>query len=117
MACSGRGVFRWTGHRNAVGGAGAAGALLIYLWQQSEPKWMLLPKAIVLLPLACWGLLAYMAYQQAAFGDPLAFVKTQGHWTMREPADLTERIVSLATFEPIRAVYDPSSRCYWGRVP
>jgi hypothetical protein len=98
-------------------GVALVAPLLIYLWQQTEVKWKVLPRAVMLVPVACWGLLAYMAYQQAAFGEPLAFIKTQVHWSTREPADWMEWAWSLATLEPIFAVYDPSSRVYWGRVP
>ena len=32
-----------------------------------------------LIPIACWGLVAYMAYQYAAFDDRFAFVRTQAN--------------------------------------
>lgn len=67
-------------------------------------------------PVCCWGLLAYMTYQWIAFGEPLAFVKTQAHWNERS-VDLVDRIIGPLTLEPIRAVYDPSSSCYWANVP
>ena len=70
----------------------------------------------LLLPICCWGLLGYVLFQWAAFSEPLAFVKTQAHWNER-PLDLQEQLTGAVTLEPIRAVYDPSSSCYWARVP
>jgi hypothetical protein len=57
-----------------------------------------------------------MLFQWVAFGEPLAFIKTQVHWTERS-LTLGDRLVGLLTLEPIRAVYDSSSPCYWARVP
>ncbi|MCI0465354.1 MAG: hypothetical protein L0Z62_51190 [Gemmataceae bacterium] len=70
---------------------------------------------VALLPLACWGLLAFMAYQHYAFDDPLAFARTQEHWRMRPPVAWPERLHALATLEPLWSVFDPSSPCYWRR--
>jgi hypothetical protein len=70
----------------------------------------------VLLPVCCWGLLAYMAFLWLAFDEPLAFVQTQAHWNERV-VTLGDRVVGVFTCEPFRSVYDPTSACYWGRVP
>jgi len=80
---------------------------LLFSWALRTAAW---------LPVCCWGLLGYMAFQWIAFGEPLAFVKTQVHWTAR-PVDFADRVIGAFTLEPFRAVYDPSSSCYWGRVP
>jgi len=68
--------------------------------------------AAVLTPVACWGLLAYMAYLYIAFGDPLAFARTQHYFTYRLPPG-GSKILSLLTLEPLWGVYDPSSPRYW----
>ena len=99
----------------------------LYLWQEmagARPEdsgrlkqlapWSL--RAGALLPLCCWGLIAYIVFQWMAFGEPLAFVQTQVHWSERS-LELGDRVIGTLTLEPIRAVYDPSSNCYWGRVP
>ncbi|HUY93554.1 MAG TPA: hypothetical protein VMV10_32805 [Pirellulales bacterium] len=65
------------------------------------------------LPLACWGLAAFMAYQYRAFGDPIATVRTQQHWGVRRPIPWAEKAVALATLEPLRSVYDSQSSAYW----
>ncbi len=75
-----------------------------------------LVRVILLLPICCWGLLAYVLFQWVVFDEPLAFIKTQAHWTSH-PMGFWENLGKLMTLEPLRAVYDPTSRCYWGRVP
>jgi hypothetical protein len=69
-------------------------------------------------PLACWGLLAYMLYQQLAFGTPWAFVQTQEHWTFGMPEDRSwqAKAESLLTLEPIWNLYDPNSQRYWAET-
>lgn len=76
-----------------------------------------LTRIAVLLPLCVWGILGYMAYQYCVFGDALAFTRTQIHWYERMPPEGMRGLLSLATFEPIRDVFDPSSQCYWAKVP
>ncbi len=75
-------------------------------------------RLLLLTPLACWGLLAYMLYQKIAFDAPLAFAQTQEHWTMRAPADrgFLTKLESLAALEPIWGVYLPSSQRYWDQT-
>lgn len=88
---------------------------LLYAWRRSPGAASFALRATYLGPLACWGLLAYMAYQQAEFGDPLAFAKTQIHWASHPDPDPGEKAVSLLTLEPIRGAYSPSSPRYWVR--
>jgi len=66
------------------------------------------------LPLGCWGLLAYMAFQQIEFGDALAFAKTQTYWRLRPDGGIADKALSLASWEPIWAVYVPGSIGYFG---
>lgn len=74
--------------------------------------------AAPVMALACWGILAYMAYQNWKFDEPLAFVKTQQHWRRcKPPATWLEKSVGLVTFKPIREVYRPGGPCYWKRDP
>ena len=89
----------------------------LYLWQQSATRRQALLRATVWTPVCVAGLAVYIAYQGWAFGDPLAFVRTQVHWNERPSMTLTEQIVGGLTLEPIRAVYDSSSSCYWASVP
>lgn len=92
---------------------------LLHLWRENgAPRGLLrfLTLATALLPIACWGLLAYGYYQWSRFADPLAFLKTQRHWG-GPPGDLWSRGLRLLTLAPVFAVYDPSSPCYWGHRP
>lgn len=86
-----------------------------FLWQESGSWGRFLLRAVLLLPLACWGLLAYMGYLWHEFGDPLAFVRTQQHWAVRPLPSPGRRIVELLVLEPIWSVYVPSSSAFWGR--
>jgi hypothetical protein len=90
----------------------------LHLWQASRTRWVFLRNAIVLSPIALWGLLAYMAYQHCEVGDALAFVKTSALWNHRSPSpDVWHGIRGLLTLEPFRAVYTPSSPCFWSDKP
>lgn len=75
-------------------------------------------RVLLLAPLACWGLLAYMGHQWLAFGSPWAFAQTQGHWRFLAPANRSwpAKLWSLATLEPIWGVYVPGYRRYWGNT-
>lgn len=79
--------------------------------------WHVLVRLAYLLPLSVSGIASYMIYQHFAFGDALAFAKTQIHWYERTPPSGFARLVALLTLEPIRAVFDPDSICYWAKVP
>lgn len=70
---------------------------------------------ILCLPLACWGLLAYMAYQEAVFGNPLAFAQTQEHWrvSLCQDHDFWDKAEALLNGDPIFDVYDPYFAGYW----
>lgn len=75
-------------------------------------------RCMVLVPLGCWGILAYVGYQWRTFDEPLAFLKTQAHWGRPlAHVSLWERAIRLLTLAPIRAVYDSVSPCYWGLYP
>jgi hypothetical protein len=67
-----------------------------------------------LLPLALSGVLGFVLYQQWAFGQPLAFVKTQDFWHHHVPEDLSDKILGLASLEPVWSAYLPSSPGYAG---
>jgi hypothetical protein len=88
-----------------------------YLWTErlrNRHDFGAILKSGLLCALACGGLLAYMAYQQAAFGDALAFAKTQKHWTMGD-APSGNKLLALFTLEPIWSVYVPDSPGYWAK--
>lgn len=101
------------GQSEAPSRAGDA-AMSVHGTRRALSSWLV--RITLLAPICCWGLLAYMLFQWVAFGEPLAFIKTQDHWTIRS-MDFWDHLVRLMTVEPIRGVYDPSHQCYWGNVP
>jgi hypothetical protein len=70
---------------------------------------------MLLVPLASWGILAYMAYLHFEFGDLLAFAKTQEYWRIRGKTTVSEKALSLLSWEPLWIVYDDYSPCCWNR--
>jgi hypothetical protein len=75
--------------------------------------------ALMSIPLAligCWGLLAFLAFQQRQFGTPLAFAKAQLVWRVREthPTSI-QRVVNLLTLESVRHAYLRGNPLYWNR--
>ena len=91
--------------------AGRHCAVLPFLWhlrERSDGWGQFAMRATWLLPLACWGLLAYMAMQYARFGDPLIFASTQDYWRVRPAVPPGVRTLALATWEPIWSAYLPS---------
>lgn len=90
--------------------------VLLYLWRRSPNVASFALRASYLGPLSCWGLIAFMAYQDLSFGDALAFAKTQAHWSAYTHYDLSDKVTSLLTLEPIWGAYSPSSPRYWARM-
>jgi hypothetical protein len=87
----------------------------LHVWQRSASWRVFLLEATALLPLSCWGLLAYMAFQYGAFDDPLAFAHTQEHWRFPVQEASLSKPWSLLTLEPIWGLFTPSSPRYWER--
>jgi hypothetical protein len=86
---------------------------VLHIWDRSPTIRRGALSAIVLVPLACWGIVAYMLYQWRTFDEPWAFALTQEHFRMRPSSPLATKLGSLLTLDPIRAVFDPSDEGYW----
>jgi hypothetical protein len=71
--------------------------------------------AAVVAPLACWGLLGFMAYQYERFGTPTAFIETQRHWELHMPApdEPRDKWARLVLVEPVWNAYVPGSSRHW----
>src|SRR5207247_40461 len=106
------GVVGFAGATRAVGVALIV-PLAIHVWHRGPQLLAFLPRMFLYFPLACSGILAFMVYQFAAFGEPFAFAKTQEHWRMRPPVPIVDKLTSLATLEPFWSVADPASPCCW----
>jgi hypothetical protein len=100
-------------------GVAVTAAFLWYVVRRPQKRLgVRLGQAVLLAPIACWGLLNYMFFLYMTFGNPLAFAQTQEHWTHRAPVaqpGLTEKLWALLTMEPILSVYDPQSSRFWGQ--
>ena len=90
--------------------------LAAHIWQ-TLPGWRSrLAELLVAVPFSCWGLLAYMSYQWGAFGDPLAFARTQEHWRFPQGEMGWTKPWSLVCLEPIWGLYHVASPRYWERL-
>ena len=89
--------------------------LILFIVKNRRTAWGAAAQIVYSIPVACWGLLAYMLFLHFEFGNALAFVQTQRHWQMRPALSLGARLEVLLSLEPIWSVYVPSSPAYWGR--
>jgi len=108
-------VISIVGLATATRAAGVAllAPLAIHIWRSQPTKAARAWRLAFWLPLACWGLAGFMAFQYVEFGDPLACAHAHGQWRIRPALALPDKAAALATFEPLRAVYDPRSPAYW----
>lgn len=84
-------------------------------WERSSSARSFAVRVIFLAPLAIWGLLAFMAFQYAEFGDAAAFATAQSQWRLRPAESPATVILALTTLEPLWSVYVPSSPAFWQR--
>lgn len=85
----------------------------LHVWRENPSLKLRAIRICVYLPTACWGLLAYIAYQYTAFGEPLAFAKTQRYWRVAPEIPMGEKLLQLLTFQPLRDVFDPKAPAFW----
>lgn len=81
--------------------------------RERDERFWRIARRVWLLPTACWGLFAFMLFQYLEFGEPFAFAQTQENWRTRAAVPLPTRLLGLLTLEPVRAIFDPESPCYW----
>jgi hypothetical protein len=97
-------------------GVGLLAPLLLYLVHYGRRPKGVLGWCCLCLPLALSGLIAYGVYCQWAFGDALATVRDRATlWALRPLPALPEKLLALATFQPVWEIFIPSSAAYWGR--
>jgi len=85
----------------------------VYLYETNDSWRGRIVHALIYLPLACWGLLAFMAFQWVCFGTPFAFAHAQAPYDMRPWTPGSTALLSVATLEPLWGVYDPSRPGFW----
>jgi hypothetical protein len=85
---------------------------LLAMGRRDKWLWARLPACLVV---SISGLLAFMLYCYISFGDPIVFARNRiALWAIRPSPPLLEKVWLMASFEPVRAVFDPSSPGYWG---
>jgi hypothetical protein len=90
-------------------------ALLLHLWQRRTSVVDFATQTIYALPISCWGILAFTAYQWSAFEDPLAWAKAHSHWRLFTAPSWGDKLLSLVTLEPVWSMFLPDSPRYWGK--
>lgn len=90
--------------------------LLLHAWHCSSDRLHFAKRLAYLLPAACWGIAGYVLFLTWKFGEPMAFSKTQVNWAARPRVLLLEKLVALATLEPMRRIFDPVSPVYWATL-
>lgn len=97
-------------------GIGLVAPLVLYLAHYARRPKTFLAWSCLCLPIAFGSLIAYGVYCQWAFGDALATVRDRATlWKMRPLPTLSEKVLALATFQPVWEIFVPSSPAFWGR--
>lgn len=83
-------------------GVAASGALIWYAATlPATGHWQRIARTLIVVPIACWGLLAYMYFQHIQFGNAFAFAQTQEHWGLVPPGQTWQaKAWALATLQP-----------------
>lgn len=94
-------------------GAALGFVVLIATWRRWPSLAQFVPRAIPIGLISGWGVIAFVAFQAYAFGEPLAFAQAQVHWNSHPNQSVTEAVFSLVTLEPIWSTYLPGSPRFW----
>lgn len=84
-------------------------------WRISPTPRQAIARMAVVLPIGCWGILAFMGYQWSKFGDPFAFYVTETvGWRMRPAATPPgDKLWSLVSWEPIWGAFISGAWAKW----
>jgi len=109
------GVALLAGAATGVRSVGIVPAALVVFrcLREPGPLGTRLVRAAVYGMLSVWGLLAFMAFQQATFGDMFAFCRIQGRWGVPVELPAWRRVLGLIVLEPAWSVYVPGSGRSW----
>jgi hypothetical protein len=84
-------------------------------WRTSKTAQQAAGRMAVVLPIAFWGALAFMAYQWLRFGDPFASFATElNNWRFRPASPPGDKFWAIVTWEPIWGAYIPGA---WANYP
>jgi hypothetical protein len=108
-------VALFVGFATAVRPVGVALLLPLvwYTWTRSQSRWQGAWNLSYVIPVGCWGLLAYMGFQYLEFHEPLAFAMTQTYHRVRPMGTAADKWLALLSWEPLRDPYNPHSAGYW----
>ena len=84
-----------------------------HVYTRSTSPVAALRRFLLLLPISCWGILAFMAFQYRQFDQPFAFFHTQADWRIRPRGYSGDKGWALLSWEPVWNVYVPGSPGYW----
>lgn len=100
-----------------MAGICAVALLLWEIWRRAKSKILFLRAAGWLIPLGCWGLLAYILFQAVYLNEPLAFMKAQIFWKERTTTSVFPLSADeLVTLRPLWSTYLPNDDCCWAKV-
>jgi len=87
--------------------------LMMHIFHREKQTIDRAAQVAISLPIAVWGLVAFMFYQLQVFDDPFVFAKAQANFHLRPHVDLPDRLFQLFCGEPIWNTYISSSSAYW----
>jgi hypothetical protein len=87
--------------------------LLWHVWQEVRSWRRFAITSVWLVPIATWGLIAYIGLLGFRFGDPFGFASTQEFWRIRLTTSTSDKVLALLIAEPLWSVYVPGSPAYW----
>ena len=67
--------------------------------------------SMALVPLSCWGLIAYAGFLQWQFDEPLAFIKAQRFWNIDPNLPFVAKLGHLASLKPLWGAFLADSGC------
>jgi hypothetical protein len=97
-------------------GVGLLVPLVVHVWHRAPTAWSAAGRTLLLVPVACWGLLDYVLYQLIEFNEPFAFLTSLGAWRRRTPVPFLDKMIALLTFEPVWSFLSPASAVSPDRV-
>jgi hypothetical protein len=100
------------GATTGIRAVGVAASIAVIVHISMNRNWK---QSVMLAPLAAWGLIAFIIYQAVQFGEPLAFMQTQRHWSAYVPENsgAFNKSLRLMILEPIWGSFAPSSTRNW----
>ncbi|MGI8980967.1 MAG: hypothetical protein ACR2FY_17200 [Pirellulaceae bacterium] len=90
--------------------------ILYALWQNRVDARHFFYRSVWTVPISIWGILCFVVYQWIEFGNPFAFIETQGNWSSLQFDTVQDKLVHAITLGPVRDVFDDATACYWGNV-